>query len=181
MIRRINLYGGASTGKSTSAAEVFASLKRRFPMSKFELVQEFVKIWAYEKKIPKGYDQNYIFAKQLRREEIPLRNGVDLIVTDSPLFLGYCYAFKYAPKLAQPILTIINEFEKEYPSHHVFIERGDKQYNPHGRYEDEEAAKQMDIFILNQVSNYYKDYKIVKFQEIDNNPSLIWSPAFEKH
>jgi hypothetical protein len=120
MIRRVNFYAGPGTGKSTTACDVFAKLKNKVIHEKLdiqvELVQEYVKSWAWEGRKPKGFDQVYICAQQMRREEIPLRNGVNLIVTDSPLLMQCAYAAKYTHTYSEDIVNIVNEFEKQYPA-----------------------------------------------------------------
>jgi nicotinamide riboside kinase len=145
MIRRINLFGGPGSGKSTTAAELFARLKR--DGHKIELVREYVKNWAYENRPVTGFDQLYLFAKQLRMEDILLRNGVELIVTDSPISLSTCYAERYGHKGMDGLRLIAKDFEYHYPSLNIFLDRGKKEYVNLGRYETEEQAKEMDVLI----------------------------------
>lgn len=63
MIRRINLFGGAGCGKSCLASKLFADLKAK--NYKIELVQEWIKPWAYDGRFPKSWDQFYVFAQGL--------------------------------------------------------------------------------------------------------------------
>ncbi len=152
-IRRINLYGGPGSGKSTLAAEAFANLKKKSLNNNFniELCTEYVKSWAWEKIKPKGFDQNYICAKQLRKEEILLRNNVDIVITDSPLLLQCLYAEKSGCSYAEHLFKIVESFESHYPSLNIFVERESRIYNPRGRYETENQAKEMDLFIKNKL------------------------------
>lgn len=150
-VRRICLYGGPGTGKTTTASDLFAEIKRNTVANKvemqFELTQEWVKQWAWEGRKPQGFDQNFIFANQQRLEEIPLRNGVDCIITDSPLLLSAAYARKYHVKSWQALISLAELHEAEYPGLHIFLDRGDRPYVAKGRFQNEEEAKKMDGFI----------------------------------
>lgn len=91
----INLYGGPGTGKSTTAAWLFALLKARGINA--EYVQEYVKQWAWEERQPVKYDQFYFFGKQSRKEYSLFKN-VDVIITDSPVSLSSYYAKLFGTK-----------------------------------------------------------------------------------
>lgn len=169
MVRRINFYAGPGCGKSTTACDVFAKLKNKVIHEKLdiqiELVQEYVKSWAWEGIKPKGFDQFYICAQQMRREEIPLRNGVDIIVTDSPLLMQCAYARKYLSPYWEHLVGIAEEFEKQYKSLHVFLERGDRPYVPKGRYETLEQAKEMDSYIKSMLTLYTPNFLCIPYNE----------------
>src|SRR5512133_3821784 len=97
----VNLWGGPGTGKSTTAAFLFALLKQKGYNA--ELVREYVKEWAWEKRQPGPLDQFYFFGKQSRRESL-LYGKVDFIVTDCPVMLSAFYAYKFSPgKVARGI------------------------------------------------------------------------------
>jgi hypothetical protein len=66
--RIINLYGGPGTGKSTSAAFLYYLLKNDNVNA--ELVREYVKDWAWEKRSINTYDQLYLLGKQIRKESL---------------------------------------------------------------------------------------------------------------
>jgi len=122
--------------------------------TQFELIQEFVKSWAWEGKNIQGFDQVFIFANQQNREEIPLRAGVQHIFTDSPLFLGAAYARKYHSKAFGPLIALAELHEEEYPGLHIFLERGDRPYVGKGRYENADKAKRMDDYIKSMLDLY---------------------------
>jgi hypothetical protein len=127
------------------ASYLFSQLK--LSGFKIELVNEYVKSWAYLNRVPKNFDQVYIFGKQTHYESRFLDNGVPFIVTDSPVFLSYCYAKKYSPTLARPILNLCNIYDEFNPCVNVLLERKDKKYDTYGRFQTEEEAREMDDFI----------------------------------
>ena len=146
MTKVINLYGGPGTGKSTSAALLFSLLKNNNYNS--ELVQEYVKQWAWEERHPVKYDQFYFFGKQSRKEYSLFKN-VDIIVTDSPISLcGY-----YTKVYGTPEQTVLfNHMAKTYYNMvkddgvdyvHIWLNRV-KAYNPKGRFQTEDEAKAID-------------------------------------
>jgi len=91
---KIALMGAPSTGKSTLAAGIYTALKNIGENG--ELVQEYIREHIYKHGVPNSVlFQAIIFDKQFRREaRIP--EGLDFLVTDSPITLCYLYALHYA-------------------------------------------------------------------------------------
>lgn len=139
--RRINLFGGPGSGKSTMASWLFAELKRQG--LQVQLVDEFCKRWAYEGRKIQSFDQVYLLAKQLGREDAYLRAGVDLVVTDAPLLLMCSYSERNGDPFAPALFQLALEFERVFPSVNVLLER-DVEYQTQGRYEDQAGAMSMD-------------------------------------
>lgn len=144
----ICLYGGPGTGKSTTAAHVFALLKQKGINS--ELVTEYVKNWMWEdRKILPG-DQVYIFAKQSRLERLKYKD-VDVIVTESPVWLYPIYERKFEPEphICEVLVKRHSDLATSmgFSFVHVFLNRV-KAYSPIGRYQTEEEAKQIDKELL---------------------------------
>lgn len=150
MIRRINLWGGPSAGKSRTAARLFADLKdwksQTHSPYEIELVREYIKDWAWEGKAVKGWDQLHIFSEQLRREEMLLRNNVDIIITDCPIGLNTFYAVHNNLPFAVDLAHLASKYEKEYPSINLVLQRPEV-YHEKGRYHNKTEACQIDIAI----------------------------------
>ena len=173
MIRRINLYGGPGAGKSTTAAELFAKLKRMGV--NIELVTEYVKSWAVLNRVVQPLDQILLLGKQTNYEHRFLSHGTDHTVTDSPVFLGACYADFYAGEvgLGPHIASIHAIYEKEYPSLNIYLDRGDKPYDPQGRYQSYEDALALDKFIRRRLEEEKISFKVMKFDEPDAILELV--------
>jgi len=149
--RRINLFAGPGGGKSVTSAWLFAELKKL--QYKVELVDEYVKTWAYEGRAPTSFDQIYLFAKQARKEDLVLRNGIDFIISDCPLLLAACYAKKNTPELFKPLRELARQFDLKYRPINILLYRDDKPYESSGRYQTYEEAKEMDVFIEDTLKN----------------------------
>lgn len=146
----IELYGGPGTGKSTSAALLYAMLKMAGENA--ELVREYVKDWAWEGRKPGDFDQLYFLGKGIRKESL-LYGKVDWVVTDAPIFLGIYYARKYSPRhislgVQEAVMSFYQAARAAGVVHErIFLERT-KAYNPAGRYQTEKQAKKIDRELL---------------------------------
>ena len=140
----VNLHSGPGCGKSTTAAQIFAALKLHGVNA--ELVTEYAKGWAWQDRKIKPLDQFYLFGKQLHRE-YQLYDKVDVIVSDSPTAIAAYYAHRYcsttvAHAIATSWAAVRHEACADYLD--IVLERT-KAYNPKGRYETEEQARQIDV------------------------------------
>jgi hypothetical protein len=145
----INLFGGSGCGKSTTAALLYSRLK--ILGNHVELVREYVKNWAWNNRKPGEWDPLYFLGKQSSYESL-LYGKVDYIVTDSPLLLvGVYQEFNlkgrenYVSVAAQ---SFILHAQKHGIIYKNFFLKRNKPFDPRGRYETEEQAKQVDDFIL---------------------------------
>ena len=161
MTKVINFYGGPGAGKSTIAAGVFAELKLQGVNC--EYVQEYAKDKAWEfgtnhLGVPKVFQaQEYIFGHQhfrLRR----CSQDVDVIVTDSPLFLGLIYM---AADFPIPSLRMaIREAYDMYDNLNIFLERNNP-YNTRGRFQTEDEAKELDARIKGMLDVQQVEYHVI--------------------
>lgn len=150
MTKLINLYGGPGTGKSTSAAYLFAKLKMLGVNA--ELVREAAKEWAWAGRPITPMDQFALTREQITREA-DLFGKVDVLVTDSPILLGAYYTRKYGSNVAYAAVHEMVANARQSAEHEgvklldVWLTRS-KPYNPAGRYQDEAGAKQVDAELL---------------------------------
>jgi hypothetical protein len=163
---RINLYGGPGVGKSALAAWLYANLIR--VDCEVELVNEWIKSWAWQNIKPQGCDQIYVLAKQLRREEIVLRQGVS-IITDSPLALQLAYASIDFPDIHYALSLLVKHFDLTYNNNiDVFIQRDENiPYKQSGRYHNLADAIKMDKIIKHQIAG--KDIVTLNGPEMNKN------------
>lgn len=150
IIRRICLFAGPGCGKSTAAASIYHILKNK--KVSCELVREFIKDWAYDGIHPRSLDQFLISSEQIRREDIPLRNGVKYIVTDSPILLSSVYA---PPEIAPIIEDMVKVVDSKYPPLNVFIDRDDSRFKQEGRFQTLEESKEKDQEIRVLLKRFY--------------------------
>lgn len=166
-IRRINFFAGPCASKSTTAAHVFSYLKTL--NYNIELVTEYIKFWTYIPREPKGFDQLYIFAKQISREDVVLRSGINYIVSDSPIFLSYFYSMINNVSCNKQLLEISQQFEKIYPSLNIFLKRKDRDFINSGRFHNLEQSKGIDIVlkeILNKNNIKFKEFSYYDKEKI---------------
>ena len=139
---RINLFGPPHSGKSSIAGKLFNCLKR--DGNNVEIVYEYIKEWTYIKRFPESFDQIFISANQMYREEMALRAGFEHIVTDCPLFLNCFYAqFCNFPANKQ-LLEIAKEYEKHYPSLNIYMPVNTENFSEVGRFHDKKEVEKID-------------------------------------
>ena len=131
----VNLFAGPGAGKSTGAAYIFSMLKMAGIDT--EYVNEYAKdkVWEDNKEVFKC--QFLITGKQAYKI-LRCVGKVDVVITDSPIALGaqYCQDNPYLKD------ACLYEFNK-YRNLNIFINRV-KKYNPNGRHQTEDEAKEID-------------------------------------
>lgn len=132
----INFFGGPGSSKSTMATSIFSQLKWRGWNT--EYVSEFAKSIVWEKSLHTLDDQFYISANQYH-SVFKLIGQVDIVVTDSPIILGLVYAPEEPQCFKDTLLYKFNEMNNI----NIFLNRK-KQYQPIGRIQSEQEAKQKD-------------------------------------
>lgn len=149
----INLFAGPGTGKSTTMAGVFSELKWRGVNC--EMAPEFAKEKVWEKSTDILRNQIYVFGKQYNTIH-RLLGQVDMIVTDSPLLLSTIYGTNETEKFHELVLETFNKQNNL----NIFLDR-EKGYNPKGRLQTEEEAKEKDREVLTLLDKYGVKYKIL--------------------
>lgn len=144
----VSLFGGPGAGKSTLAAVVFASLKMLGVNC--ELVTEFAKDKVWEKNNEALSNQIYIFAKQYYRMSL-CAGKVDVVVTDSPLFLSPFY--NRDPDIDKPLKELAFAISGKFDNLDYFVCRVNK-YNPVGRLQTEEEADEYALKIKDMAESF---------------------------
>lgn len=149
----VNLFAGPGSGKSTTCAGLFAKLK--LAGVNCEMALEYAKDKVWENSHEVLDDQIYVFGKQLHRI-FRLKDKVEVIITDSPILLSIIYDKTKNPYFSALVLDQFNNFDNR----NYFIDR-DTVYNPKGRLQTEEEAKEIDKVLLDLLNECGVDYKRV--------------------
>jgi len=143
----VNLFGAPGSGKSTTAAHVFALLKHKG--INCELVQEYAKELYWQNKLI-GTMQRDIFEEQFHRTN-RLLGKVDVIITDSPCELSYIYAMEsgVSKEIASEYLkdSGMSYLKSKHRRYNVGIHRSNS-YNPKGREQSESESNALACKIL---------------------------------
>ena len=154
----ISMFGAPGAGKSTLASYCFAKLKMMG--INCELVTEFAKDKVWEKNNEALSNQIYIFAKQYYRIT-RCAGKVDVIITDSPLFLSPFY--NKDPDIDEPLKELVAKIVAKYDNLNYFLRRV-KKYNPIGRLQTEAESNEYGIHIKTMMKSFG-----IKFREIDGD------------
>lgn len=152
----LNLFAGPGTGKSTTAADVFARCK--WAGINCEMALEYAKDKVWEESTKILDNQLYVFGKQYHRIK-RLTDQVDLIITDSPLLLSLVYYKGDNPHFSKMVLE---EFSR-MNNLNFFLQRS-KKYNPSGRLQTEVKARELDTKIKNVLIENGVPFEVVAGQ-----------------
>lgn len=156
----IGFAGQPGAGKSTVAASVFSILKKNGINAEF--VSEYAKDKTWEGNMCALRCQEYVFGKQSYKLA-RCRDDVDVIVTDSPLFLGLLY--NNNPVLDESFEKVVMNVFNSYNNMVYFVNRV-KKYNPKGRNQTESESDEIGIK-TKELMNRLK----IEYKEIDGNSS----------
>ncbi len=143
----INLFGGPGIGKSTQASGLFTEMKKHH-MS-VEYTYEFPKEVAWEGNISQLKDQFFITANQ-HRNISRLYGKVEYIIVDSPIILGCFYEQRYGEGYPASFYSMtgfsnfIWDLFKRYDNINILLKRNDETYDPNGRIQDLQEAREID-------------------------------------
>jgi hypothetical protein len=140
----INFFGGPGCGKSTTAAELFARMKKG--QHKVELVHEVAKDFVWEEAYHVFGEQDYIFALQHRLIRRLTRHDIDYAIVDSSILLSLFYMpWDFPPSFCQ----FVEDAFDSYDNINIFLDRSPKiPYVQAGRNETEEQAQAKDQLML---------------------------------
>lgn len=170
----INLFGGSGCGKSTTAALLFAVMK--LSGMHVELVREYVKYWAWNDRKVREWDQLYLLGKQSAYESM-LYGKLDYIVTDSPILLaGFYQDFRSNGKdtyVKDAAESFMKHAEQNGVKYRNFILRRSKPFDPRGRWETEDQARELDDFITRSLFEGGKQPIFVSGPEEDRAVEIL--------
>lgn len=138
--RRINLFGRPGVGKSTVAAHIYHEMKVK--NLKVELVNEYVKSWAYMGRPIRSFDQVYIFGKQINAEDrLLFHSKLDYIIADSPVLIQCCYAELANDPVRHALRELVRLFDQKFKPLNIFLDRPPENHEDEGRFHNLEAAQ----------------------------------------
>lgn len=139
MTLAVNMFAEPGAGKSTLSAGLYFELKMLG--YNCELVREYAKELVWEGKFDLLEDQEHVFKEQLRRTEMAF-GQVDVIITDSPLFLSLYYGERYNAEIKKYWLNTFNR----YNNLNFFVDRM-KPYELAGRMQTEQESKKINLVL----------------------------------
>lgn len=149
----VNLFGGPSVGKSTTAAGVFSLLKLHDV--ECELITEYAKDLVWEERHKTFKDQQYLFAKQHHRIW-RVADKVDVVITDCPLMLSPVYGERY--KATNELFNAnVVDVARGFTNFNIVLMRT-KVYNQNGRNETEDEAREVDKAITDTLKRYQMNW-----------------------
>lgn len=150
----INLFGGPGAGKSTGAALIFSYLKMRGVNA--ELVTEAAKDLTWEEAFNNLKDQIYVFGKQQHRL-YRCADKVDVIITDSPIFLSTIYNIDES--IDHSLYKLVMDVVGKYDNYNILLQRV-KPYNPVGRTQTAEESDKIKDDIEAELIASGQDYEL---------------------
>lgn len=165
----VNLFAGPGSGKSTTAAGAFYRLKSLGVNC--ELITEYAKDKVWDKHFAIFDNQLYITAKQHHRQH-RLDGQVSVAITDSPLLLSVHYnqvndCRTKEDGIREHFEGLVHGLFNSFDNMNFFIERK-KAYNPIGRMQNEDEAKEIDSQVLDLLHRHN-----VSFSNIPGDGSAV--------
>ena len=110
---RIGITGVPGSGKTTLSRAVAASCRGIDQLKRIELVNEYARRYISKHgEITSIFEQYRILKKQLEWEDSVCNDKLDILITDSPVFLGFLYCIKL-PKTSSKEVMFFNDIFKE--------------------------------------------------------------------
>lgn len=165
----INLLAGPGVGKSVTATELFARMKKA--NYKVELVTEFAKDMVWEERHNIFPEQDYISAHQNRSLRRLIAHDIDYAVCDTSLILALMYIPDDFPKSYAPYL--VDAFNS-YDNINIVLERNPElPYIQAGRNQDLAGAIKKDEELMVFLRQYLTQWYTVKAGLPDTIDSIM--------
>ena len=162
----VNYFAGPSAGKTTSALELTAELKKQG--YNVEYVSEFAKELVLENRLEELKNQEFVTDGQYHRLD-RIRNSADIIVTDSPVLLGKVYGEK---RISEEYSKQIEAYHNSFETLNLFIARG-TTFQTEGRVHNLEQSKALDNKIITMLQENNVKFDYVQQNDIANTVDKI--------
>ena len=149
----INLFGAPGSGKSTAMAYIFAKLK--MCGINCEMAPEFAKELYFEQNMTAFGNQVYILGNQYYRIS-RLLDKVDVIITDSPVFVSIYYNGLNCAK--EEFNNFVSTASKGFKNVNYYLKRV-VEYDLNGRYQTKEEVDKVGDTLLSLLNKYDVDFE----------------------
>jgi len=110
---KIGIVGVPGSGKTTLSRSIAAACRGTEGLSHVELVQEYARRYISKHgKIESIFEQYRILEKQLEWEESVCNEKLDIMITDSPIFLGFIYCCEMSKNDSKEVMFFNDIFKK---------------------------------------------------------------------
>ena len=108
---RIGFTGVPGSGKTSTARALVSRLRTIEVFKSVELVQEYARRYISKHGIPEQiWEQYRITCKQIEWEDSVSNDKLDILITDSPIFLGFMYATEMNKPTSKDIMVYNDVF-----------------------------------------------------------------------
>lgn len=160
MAKLVGFLGGPSTGKTTLATAVFNALTEQGYEAAWasEFVTDDVQVNGPPDLDYYIYEQYRFLFHQTRREEVALKQA-DIVVTDSPLLIGYAYTLQHKldathgrqPAFVQELEKLFTEDKNRYQ--HLYLLNRESTFEDNGvRFHTPEESIAFDGLLRNMLT-----------------------------
>ena len=153
----VNIYGGPGIGKSTTALQLVAELKKRGISAEYvsEVAKELVYAKAFDKLDGSLENQKIILSQQCNRLDM-IAGNVDVAITDAPLMLNNVYLVDKNDEYSAAILSEYNS----YNNYNFYLERDTSvPFEQEGRIHNLEQSIEKDKEILSLLTDNNLEYE----------------------
>jgi len=109
---RVGFTGVPGSGKTSTARALVSKLRCYDEFKRVELVQEYARRYISKHgPMYEIWEQYRILSKQKEWEDSVANDKLDILVTDSPVFLGFIYAVEFSKKTEKDVMVYNDIFK----------------------------------------------------------------------